>query len=80
MDNHVFDDWESNYYHDNNVIGFIPKTKQLYITNNQSTNNVLMFDLKSQSWITGDTTSTNDISNIITRNNGDINWVEIQSY
>lgn len=74
-----FDDWESNYYHDNNVIGFIPKTKQLYITNNQSTNNVLMFDLKSQSWIIGDTTNTDDISNIITRNNGDINWVEIQS-
>lgn len=74
-----FDDWESNYYHDNNVIGFIPKTKQLYITNNQSTNNVLMFDLKSQSWMTGDVTSTNDITNLITRNNGDINWVEIQS-
>jgi hypothetical protein len=61
------------------VIGFIPKTKQIYITNNQSTNNVLMYDIKSQSWITGDTTSTNNISNIITRNNGDINWVEIQS-
>ena len=75
----VFDDWESNYYHDNNVIGFIPKTKQIYITNNQSSNNVLMYDIKSQSWITGDTTSTNDISNIITRNNGDINWLEIQS-
>jgi hypothetical protein len=75
----VFDDWESNYYHDNNVIGFIPKTKQIYITNNQSTNNVLMYDIKSQSWITGDTTSTNDISNIITRNNGDINWLEIVS-
>jgi hypothetical protein len=75
----VFDDWESNYYHDNNVIGFIPKTKQIYITNNQSSNNVLMYDIKSQSWITGDTTSTNNISNIITRNNGDINWVEIQS-
>ena len=75
----VFDDWESNYYHDNNVIGFIPKTKQVYITNNQSTNNVLMYDIKSQSWFTGDTTSTNDISNIITRNNGDINWVEIKS-
>lgn len=75
----VFDDWESNYYHDNNVIGFIPKTKQIYITNNQSSNNVLMYDIKSQSWIIGDTTSTNDISNIITRNNGDINWLEIQS-
>ena len=70
-----FDDWESNYYHDNNVIGFIPKTKQLYITNNQSTNNVLMFDLKSQSWITGDVTSNQNITNLITRNNGDINWV-----
>tara|TARA_R100001443_G_scaffold24448_2_gene36835 strand:- start:5987 stop:8398 length:2412 start_codon:yes stop_codon:yes gene_type:complete len=75
----VFDDWESNYYHDNNVIGFIPKTKQVYITNNQSANNVLMYDIKSQSWFIGDTTNTNDISNIITRNNGDINWVEIQS-
>jgi len=75
----VFDDWESNYYHDNNVIGFIPKTKQVYITNNQSANNVLMYDIKSQSWFTGDTTNTNDISNIITRNNGDINWVEIVS-
>ena len=75
----VFDDWESNYYHDNNVIGFIPKTKQIYITNNQSSNNVLMYDIKSQSWIIGDTTSTNDISNIITRNNGDINWLEIVS-
>lgn len=73
----VFDDWESNYYHDSNVIGFIPKTKQIYITNNQSSNNVLMYDIKSQSWIIGDTTSTNDISNIITRNNGDINWLEI---
>ena len=75
----VFDDWESNYYHDNNVIGFIPKTKQIYITNNQSSNNVLMYDIKSQSWFTGDTTTTNNISNIITRNNGDINWLEIVS-
>jgi len=75
----VFDDWASNYYHDNNVIGFIPKTKQIYITNNQSSNNVLMYDIKSQSWITGDTTSTNNITNIITRNNGDINWFEVIS-
>ena len=75
----VFDDWGANYYHDNNVIGFMPKTKQIFITNNQSSNNVLIFDIKSQSWITGDVTSTNDMTNIITRNNGDINWVENQS-
>jgi len=71
----LFDDWESNYYHDNNVIGFIPKTKQLYITNTVTGTNILMFDLKSQSWITSDTSLKKSTSNIITRNDGTLQWV-----
>jgi len=71
----LFDDWETNYYHDNNVIGFIPKTKQLYITNTVTGTNILMFDIKSQSWITSDTSLKKSISNIITRNDGTLQWV-----
>lgn len=71
----LFDDWETNYYHDNNVIGFIPKTKQLYITNTVTGTNILMFDIKSQSWITSDTSLKKNISNIITRNDGTLQWV-----
>lgn len=75
----LFDDWETNYYHDNNVIGFIPKTKQLYITNTVTGTNILMFDIKSQSWITSDTSLKKNISNIITRNDGTLQWVGIDS-
>tara|TARA_R100000951_G_scaffold913_2_gene2747 strand:- start:19120 stop:21516 length:2397 start_codon:yes stop_codon:yes gene_type:complete len=71
----LFDDWETNYYHDNNVIGFIPKTKQLYITNTVTGTNILMFDIKSQSWITSDTSLKKNISNMITRNDGTLQWV-----
>jgi hypothetical protein len=75
----LFDDWETNYYHDNNVIGFIPKTKQLYITNTVTDTNILMFDIKSQSWITSDTSLKKNISNMITRNDGTLQWVGIDS-
>ena len=71
----LFDDWETNYYHDNNVIGFIPKTKQLYITNTVTGTNILMFDIKSQSWITGSISLKKSISNIVTRNDGTLQWV-----
>jgi len=71
----LFDDWETNYYHDNNVIGFIPKTKQLYITNTVTGTNILMFDIKSQSWITSNTSLKKSISNMITRNDGTLQWV-----
>jgi hypothetical protein len=75
----LFDDWGTNYYHDNNVIGFIPKTKQLYITNTVTGTNILMFDIKSQSWITSDTSLKKSISNMITRNDGTLQWVGIDS-
>jgi hypothetical protein len=75
----LFDDWETNYYHDNNVIGFIPKTKQLYITNTVTGTNILIFDIKSQSWITGNTSLKKNISNMITRNDGTLQWAGIDS-
>ena len=80
-----FDDWGEKYYHDNNVIGYIPKTKQIYIRSKQTVNtnsfpaNILLYDIKSESWTTGDVGTTNDITNIITRENGDLNWLEVVS-
>ena len=64
----IFDDWKTNYYHDDNVIGFIPKTKEIYIA--RPDNTILKYDLKSQSWTEGDNfgSATYGFTNFVLKN------------
>lgn len=72
----IFDDWDSNYYHDDNVIGFLPKTKEIYIA--RPDNTILKFDLKSQSWTEGDNfgSSTNSFTNFVLKNDDVLTYMQ----
>ena len=64
----IFNNWSTSYYHDDNVIGFIPKTKEIYIA--RPNNTILKFDLKSQSWTQGDNfgAGSNNFTNFVLKN------------
>ena len=64
--------WSSDYYHDNNVIGYLPKSKELIIVNKNT--DVLLYDIKSESWRQSDTFGNRDITNLVNFNNGDLYW------
>lgn len=64
--------WATDYYDDNNVIGYLPKSKELIIVNKNST--ILLYDLKSESWRESNTFTNRDITNLININNGDLYW------
>lgn len=72
----LFDNWDTNYYHDDNVIGFLPKTKEIYIA--RPDNTILKFDLKSQSWTRGDTfaAGTNNFTNFINKNDDTLTYFQ----
>jgi hypothetical protein len=64
--------WSTTHYHDNNVIGYLPKSKELIIVNKNQ--NILFYDLKSESWRQSNTFSNRDITNLVNFNNGDLYW------
>lgn len=68
----LFNNWNTTYYHDDNVIGYLPISKEIIIVNKNG--NILKYDLKSESWHRGDNFTTDDISNTIIRNNGILNY------
>lgn len=77
----LFDNWDTNYYHDDNVIGFLPKTKEIYIARPDT--NILKFDLKSQSWTRGDTfrkgiivSTVDKFTNFINKNDDTLTYFE----
>ena len=64
--------WSTTHYHDNNVIGYLPKSKELIIVNKNQ--NILFYDLKSESWRQSNTFGNRDITNLVNFNNGDLYW------
>ena len=67
--------WKSNYYHVDNVIGFIPEEKHLVIANKNQ--KVLVLDLKSMAWTYGSKRFTTNVNtNMITLDNGKLAWME----
>ena len=64
--------WSTSHYHDNNVIGYLPKSKELIIVNKN--NNILFYDLKSESWRQSNVFGSRDITNLLNFNNGDLYW------
>ena len=64
--------WSTSHYHDNNVIGYLPKSKELIIVNKN--NNILFYDLKSESWRQSNVFGSRDITNLVNFNNGDLYW------
>ncbi len=65
-------DWSTTHYHDNNVIGYLPKSKELIIVNKNQ--NILFYDLKSESWRQSNVFGNTDITNLVNFNNGDLYW------
>lgn len=70
-------DWTNSYYSDDAVIGYLPSTKEIYIGYKNS--KILKFDLKSESWTESDYFTTNTITNMITKDDGTLAWLEVSS-
>lgn len=67
--------WKANYYHADNVIGFIPEEKHIIIANKNQ--KVLVLDLKSMSWSYGSKRFTTNVNtNMVTLDDGKLAWVE----
>tara|TARA_R100000654_G_scaffold68773_1_gene97953 strand:+ start:3084 stop:5477 length:2394 start_codon:yes stop_codon:yes gene_type:complete len=64
--------WSTTHYHDNNVIAYLPKSKELIIVNKNS--NILFYDMKSESWRQSNVFGNRDITNLVNFNNGDLYW------
>jgi len=69
--------WSSNYYDDNAVIGYYPNKKCIFIFNPTS-NKILQFDIKSQSWSYKNETASsfNNISNIVNDKDGNMLFLQ----
>ena len=73
------EDWKTNYYHDNAIIGYEPIDRTIVIAN-KTNQNILCFDIKSGAlYHRSKGASTNDISNFITTNEGDLVFFERDS-
>lgn len=71
-------DWDTAYYHINNVIGYLPHKQTIFIGNKNGM--VLMYDLKSGGFFySSDKFETNDITNMVTTNDGKLLWYEKDS-
>jgi hypothetical protein len=66
--------WRNDYYSNDAVIGYYPDKKSIFILNSED-NQLLQFDIKSQSWSFVDVTLAN-MSNIVTNNNGDMLFLQ----
>lgn len=66
--------WRNDYYSNDAVIGYYPDKKSIFIFNSED-NQLLQFDIKSQSWSFVDVTLAN-MSNIVTNNNGDMLFLQ----
>lgn len=69
--------WSTSYYHDNNVIGYLPKSKELIIVNKNTS--ILLYDMKSESWRQSNTFDDVNITNLVNFNNGDLYWWHIKA-
>lgn len=67
--------WTTSYYNDDAVIGYLPSTKEIYI--GYKNTKILKFDLKSESWTQSNYFSTNTITNMVTKDDGTLAWLEI---
>jgi hypothetical protein len=69
-------DWSSAYYHSTqSVIGYLPHKQTIFIGNKNG--KILMYDLKSGGWMySSNKFPTNDITNMITLNDGNLVWYE----
>ena len=67
--------WKTNYYHADNVIGFIPEEKHIIIANKNQ--KVLVLDLKSMAWSYGSKRFTTNVNtNMVILDNGKLVWME----
>ena len=65
--------WGNDYYHNDNVLGYLPHKQSLFIGNKNG--KVIMYDLKSNSWMySSNRFNTDDISNMVTLNDGTLVW------
>ena len=69
-----FSNWLTEVYHDDNVIGYLPDTKEILIGNKNGT--MFKYDLKSESWTKGDNFLLLDISNMQNKNDGTLFWLQ----
>ena len=67
--------WETAYYHDDNVLGYLPHKQTLFIGNKNG--KVIMYDLKATAWqYSSNRFPTNNISNMVTTKDGNLYWYE----
>lgn len=67
--------WNASYYSDDNVIGYLPHKQTIFIGNKNG--KILMYDLKSSGWMySSNKFMTNDITNMVTVNDGNLVWYE----
>lgn len=67
----------NSFYNDNHVIGYLPKTKELFIANKDNT--ILKYDLKSQSWTQGNAfgvTGSRAFTNFVLNNNESLTYYQ----
>ena len=69
------DDWQTNYYNINSVIGYMPETREIIIVNKNQKD--LLFDMKAMAWSFGSKRfTTNNNTNFINLDNGKLCWME----
>ena len=64
--------WSTTYYHDDNMIGYLPISKELIIL--KKGGNSLYYDLKSESWRTDGVKFSNDVTNFVNDSSGQLKW------
>lgn len=71
-------DWNTAYYHVDNVIGYLPHKQSIFVGNKNG--KILMYDLKSGGFsYSSDKFMTKDITNMINTNDGKLIWYEKDS-
>lgn len=68
----------NSFYDDDHVIGYLPKTKELFIANKDNT--ILKYDLKSQSWTQGDafgSINNSNFTNFILKNDESLSYYQL---
>tara|TARA_R110000782_G_scaffold42400_2_gene96446 strand:- start:16517 stop:18985 length:2469 start_codon:yes stop_codon:yes gene_type:complete len=69
---------DNSYFDLDNVIGYLPKTKEIFIANKNNT--ILKYDLKSQSWTEGDffgTVNSSNFTNFILKNDESLSYYQL---
>jgi len=68
---------DNSYFDLDNVIGYLPKTKEIFIANKDNT--ILKYDLKSQSWTEGDAfgvTGSRAFTNFVLKNDESLTYYQ----